>query len=125
MGLLSLIFARGEQERSDELDAQLRAHNAELVARGKMTPEQYQVFEGRVDSGGTVDEQMDTAFVEGAKEGLAKEQAIVKSTLTETLAGAAGFIPWWLWIVAGVALVLWAANTLGVFQMFKRKIANA
>lgn len=117
------IFAPGEQARSDELDRKLRELNAAAVERGRMTPEQYQEFVRRQDAQRPVDEQVGEAFVEGAKEGLEKQQQAVRGALTETVKAAVGFVPWWLWILAGVALVVWLANALGVFQLLKRKVS--
>lgn len=124
MGLFSFIFARGEQERSDELDRKLRELNAAAVERGRMTPEQYLEFERRLNEQPSVEEQVEEAFIEGAKEGLEKQQQAVKRTLTETVKAAVGFVPWWLWILLAVAAVAWLANTLGLFSLLKRKVST-
>lgn len=59
-------------------------------------------------------------FVEGAKEGLAAEQKFVKSSLTNVTGGILGFIPWWVWIVGGIALFFY----MGGGKMLKGALAK-
>lgn len=123
MSLLTFLFARGEKERSDELDRQLREHNAARVERGVMSPEEYNVFEERLATGGsnTFDDQIEDAFEEGASEGLANMQATVKGTLTDTVKGALGFVPWWAWFL----LLGFILYQVGAWAYLKRRVATA
>lgn len=127
MGFWSELFAPGEAARSDRLDAELRAHNARRVERGVMTPDDYLRFEERLgqNDSSTFDQQVEDAFVEGAREGLEKQQQAVKRTLTATVKAAVGFVPWWAWVILAVAGLAWLANSLGLFQLLKRKVQNA
>lgn len=122
MGFWSEIFAPGEAARSDRLDAALREQNRRLVARGLMTPEQYDTFEERLadTSSGNYDELIEEAFVEGAQEGLQRQQEAVKNTLTGTLKGALGFVPWWAWLL-GLGFVLYQS---GAFVWVRKKITS-
>ncbi len=123
MGFWSELFAPGEAARSDALDAQLRAHNQARVERGQMTPEEYATFEERLATSDsrTYDQQIEEAFVEGAQEGLARQQEAVKNTLTGTLKGIVGFVPWWAWLLV-IGFVLYQ---VGAWAYLQRKVRNA
>ena len=123
MSFWSSLFAPGETARGAALDAQLQADHAAKLASGAESQANYDTYLAHAQNSPATayDAQIGEAFVEGAQEGLAAEQAAVKGTLTGTLQGALGFVPWWLWVVA----LGWLGYQLGLFDFLKRKLARA
>lgn len=105
-----------ETTRAQELDAKIKAQNEAALARGKWTPEQFEVAEANrigMSVASDYDPDLWGDFAAGAEEGLASMQEGVKgavnSTVGWTLKGVFGFVPAWLWLVAGVAALAYFA----------------
>lgn len=105
MSLLSWFYAPGEQQRSDDLDAQRIALEERRAQMGLITPQQAQsnianIQGERVNVGA----QLDDAFVEGAKEGYDATTGAIKSTIAAPFKFTWDIIPWQLMLAGVVAL---------------------
>jgi len=107
-----------EQRRSDELDNQIDVQNQFLVERGVWTPDQYAQFEEdkkkdtsayHQDVVGSVNKEFEAGF----EEGLQKEKNFFTGFLDKTLGSLLRVVPWQVWLIGGVALVVWLLFTLG------------
>ena len=118
MGFFDTLFAPGETARGQKLDAALLADQQAQLARGRITPADFQTYQADAQNSPASDynAQIQSEFVAGAQAGLAAEQNAVKKTLAATLTDAIGFVPWWLWLAAGVYL----AFELGWINLRKR-----
>ncbi len=109
------VDIEAEQARADKADATLHDLNLNAYQSGQWTLQQYQQAEADLarSSAITADiaNQVSGAFKQGALEGLAAEQAAVKSALNNvagfSLKTVFGFFPWWLWLVAGAGAFLY------------------
>jgi hypothetical protein len=103
-------------------DAKLAQLNQQKVDSGQWNSSQYQTAQQHLVEN-TIDAQseVDTAFVEGAKEGLANEQAFVKSSINNITSGILGFIPWWVYPVAGVVLFFYLGGGVFIKGYLSRK----
>ena len=115
------VITGKEQKRAADLNAQLQQLNAQKLASGEWTPEQTARANANLDDPSTYRSQVGEAFVQGAAEGLAAEQAAVKGAATGLVTSAAGFLPWWVW-VGGLGYVAWY---LGLFTGIKGSLAPA
>ena len=111
------------QRISDEQDEKLAQLNRDALESGQYSQAQYEMAEKHRIDGVVVDAagQVGEAFIEGAKEGLAREQELVKGAVNGVAKGILGFIPWWVFVVAIIALFLY----LGGGNLVRRKIAEA
>lgn len=111
-----------ETARNNEI---LAARDADLIARGVWDQRAQKAHEENVraetyseDIGG----QVTSAAQEGALEGLDKMQSAVKDTVTSatafSLRATLGWVPWWVWILAG----LYAAFQLGLLTPALRSL---
>jgi hypothetical protein len=107
-----------EIARGRELDARLTEENRIDFERGRwdfQTAEQVRSQASTSDIDNWIADPATNpwaGFKEGAAEGLANMQAGVKNTAGGLLAGALGFVPWWLWLVAA-GWLLWRLGLLG------------
>lgn len=101
MSFLTSIFASGEQERSDDLDARLDALNRRKLEEGKISPTEYDrraavLAENRTD----VDAEVSAAFKEGAQEGYNNVTGAIKDAAAAPFRFAWDIIPWQLIVAA-------------------------
>lgn len=90
--------------------------NADLLARGRISQADSAVMDAHLADLPNIDGETTDAFLQGAKEGLAAEQAAVKGTLSGFVGNALAFVPWWLWFVAAA----WLAFQLGLIRIPRR-----
>lgn len=125
MGLLQKwlygIDVEAEQERSDELDARLADLNRAAYDAGKYTPQSYYEREQNREAGRlNAEKEVNQAFVEGLKEGAASIPTGINSALSTATRGIFSAIPLSVWLVAGLALFVWA----GGLGMLKGRLAK-
>lgn len=118
-GSLWDVVTGKEADRGIELNKKITAANEAAVAAGTMTQAQADTANSRLDDPSTYRTQVYDAFEQGALEGLAAEQSLVKNTTTGLISGTLGFVPWWGWVVGAAVL----ANYLGVFSELKGSLA--
>ena len=108
--------------RAAAADAQLRELNAQdALIYGPSWQAQVET-NYRAQESFDPDHQQDLigeAFEQGASEGLETMQDAVKGTLSKVGLGALGFIPWWVWPAALIALFLY----LGGGAWLRKKFA--
>lgn len=121
------IDVAAEEQRAADLDKQLAALNADALARGVWTQEQYNAAEvNRAASTGDLDysSQVLAAFGEGAVEGLQAElnysAAGVKRALNLPASWLWKALPWWVW-VGGLGVLVWY---LGGFTWLRGALAK-
>jgi hypothetical protein len=118
MSWLTSIFARGEQERGDELDRRLREENARDAARyGPAWEAEVERNLTREEAayGTDVDYELGEAFDEGLEEGAQNVSNAIRKPLeiAGTAVGAVvGGIPAWVWLV----ILAYGAWHFGLFK---------
>lgn len=110
-GSLWDVVTGKEAARGEDLNWRIQDLNAQKVELGQWTQAQAAAADARLDDPSTYRTQVGEAFVEGAAEGLAAEQAAVRGTATGLLSGTLGFIPWWVW-VGGLGYAAWYLGLL-------------
>lgn len=111
------IDSEAEQERSDRLDAELRALNErDRLKRGE---DWFAQAQAHVDGGAIndVSGEVNDAFWEGWDEGADNIRNTVGGTINTVTGSAFSVIPWQLWLGAG----LWLAWHFGLFKSFLKK----
>lgn len=111
------------QAKSDQLDQQLYDFNQKNLDEEEWAAYQSHIQGSQAD-GNTyhmdVGDQVNDAFVEGAKEGAANLASGIKKGFN----AAGGFvwkaIPWWVWLAAVFALFVW----LGGLTLLKGRLAK-
>lgn len=120
MGLLDSIFARGEAEKSRQLDARLDELNRASHARGVITLEELERRQGvqarDAIPADAVSREFDRAFKEAATARAGQIRTALEAPANWTLRA----MPWWLW--AGLAL--WAAVHLGLPAQLLRALRS-
>lgn len=110
MGFFSAIFAPGEQERGDDLDAKLAEINARDYGPGGKyyTPHIYSQSQRNLETSrtGNIDAEIQEAFGEGVDEGAANIRGTIGGTVNAS-AKLFKIIPWQVWVIGAVALFLW------------------
>jgi hypothetical protein len=114
----SVNALEAEQASIDQRRADL---NARQLALGQISQEQFATLEGsrmadQLDVGG----QIYGAAADGAAQGLKDAQSVVRKTATGIVSGAAGFLPWWTWLVVLALVFHW----LGGFDALKGSLAR-
>jgi hypothetical protein len=123
MSFLSSIFAPGEQERGDELDAKLAALNQQEYANGKISAtELARRDQEQADNAVNVDESLNDAFVEGAKEGYNATTGAIKTGLAAPFKFTWAILPWQVYAVAAVALFLYMGGGIYLKGLLPRKL---
>ena len=112
------------QKEGDALDAEIARQNELLHATGIWDEQQWAQVQDHQRTGATGDVSAQTteAFMQGASDALANEQSWFKRTLTSITGGVLGFIPWWLWVVAILAGLVWLEQQTG---FLRRKLSKA
>ncbi len=131
MWLLDKIYGVDDaQAKSNELDAKHAELNQRKLDKGEWTQAQYDQAQANLDAGRLdVSGGMETAFLDGAKEGAQAEIKLITETIpgavNSTLSGAVGSIwraiPLSIWIIAGVALFIY----LGGASVLRAGIGHA
>lgn len=108
-----------EQQRSNALDAQLKAENDKLLARGVWTDEDYAKYLddlNRKESAynQNVDSEVNAAFVEGLNDGVANIRDKIGKATTFAVSTPLKLIPWQIWVIglAVLAFYLFAPRIL-------------
>lgn len=130
MGLFSKWFYGVDVDAEEKRKAALDEWQAKLDAEPRMetvwSPQDRMQHELQLQAeaadfeAGSLEKQVDQAFVTGAKEGLAAEAAAVRGTvntvagkvLPETIKTILAFLPWWVWLSAA----LYGAWRIGLLQ---------
>lgn len=128
MGLLSWWYLDSEDvEAGKRLDAQKAELDRKAYEDGKITGAEYErrQMADAPNLAGGYDDQVVEAFDDGWDTGKKRVSDSIESTvrsvsgtaadvLAGPLAGIAKGLPWWAWIVGGVALLAWAGLLPGV-----------
>ena len=119
MGFLDSIFLGDEIERGKDLDAKIRALNAEKEAKGVLTSGQRQAADDNLakESGPIWSEQINQDFSDGLDEGFENVTGTIKAGINAPARFLAASIPWWVWVL-GLAYVAWQLK--GVRSWVKR-----
>jgi hypothetical protein len=125
MSLWSKIFLGTdldeEQAKQNELDSQLAALNQDALNRGVWDQKTYDQAQANLEAGRVdVSQQVGEAAMEGAREGMNAEIALVTqgipNAVNSTLSAGVGVIfksiPISLWLLAGVGLFIWMGGLL-------------
>jgi hypothetical protein len=131
VGLISGTDSLDElQTKGDALDQTIAAENLADYRSGKYDENKYNQASADLQKAltGNVSQQVDDAFIQGAKEGLqndatffSKLSSAVNSLLKGAIKDALGAIPWQLWLIAAVVLFVY----LGGLGILRRQIKNA
>ena len=120
-------WVKDDVEEGKRLDDELAALNRRALERGQWTPGQYESAEARrqENSADTYGGQVAESFNDGWTEGADNVSAVVSDT-TAAILNTAGSVatapvrgllrglPWWAWLVGGVALLAWSGMLPGV-----------
>lgn len=119
MGFLDSLFIGDEIERGKELDAKIRALNAEKEAKGVLTSGQRQAADAALDleSGPVWSEQINGDFSAGLDQGFDNVTGAIKTTINAPAKFLLASIPWWVWVLA---LAYGAWQLKGVRAWLKR-----
>jgi len=111
-----------EQTRAQQLDQSLIQYNEQSGYYDRIPPDMAAAAQQRITDQQTEDTdlqgQVEDAFAAGAQQGLQNEVEFVTRTvpraISDTLNAVGGAvwrsIPWWVWLLAGVALFLYAGG---------------
>jgi hypothetical protein len=112
----------GESERAADLERRNRELNDRRVAMGRITREQAAAQEARfnADDPSTWDREIAQAFLEGAGDGLSCFPDTFRNALNTAAGWSLRFVPWWVWVAAGVAVLQY----LGVFDGLKGSLST-
>jgi hypothetical protein len=120
MSLLTWIYAPGEQERGDEADRKRAELDQKAFERGKITQAE---LERRSNESPriVVEDELDAAFIEGAKEGYDAETSTIKAVVAAPFKFAWASLPWQLILAAGVALFLYMGGGAYLKGIIRKK----
>lgn len=108
-GDLWSVMTGAEQRRGEELDRRLAELNRDALESNRWTQEQFNAAEAnRLDgaTGNTRGEVIEAA-AEGAVEGLVSLPDNVRRGVDGAARWTLSAVPWWAWIVGGVALFVY------------------
>jgi hypothetical protein len=115
MGLWSWITGvdlAEEQRRSDAADARLKEMNNAAWAAGKLSEEELQARNARVDAGAIdATAQVSDAFGQGLQEGYMNVTGTIKNTIAAPFKFAWAVIPWQVYVAVGL-YILWETGWL-------------
>lgn len=133
MGLLSKWFTGidtdEEQRRNEQLNAQLTTMQENALQSGRITPEEYAIYQEHAQTGATgdVNLQVREAFAEGAAEGFqnvltapGKAVGAVGGVASTLFGGVLKNVPWWAYLAAAVALFVW----MGGLALLRGRLAR-
>lgn len=122
MSFLTSIFAPGEQQRSDDLDAQRIALEKRRADMGLISSDQADTNISKISSEREdVAGDLNTAFAEGAKEGYAATTGAIKTGLAAPFKFTWAILPWQVWAAGAVALFLYMGGGVYLRGIIARK----
>ena len=118
MGFLDSLFIGDEIERGKELDAKIRALNAEKEAKGVLTSGQRQAADAalELESGPVWADQINGDFSAGLDEGYANVTGGIKAAINAPARFLWDSIPWWV-LVGAVLFGLWQIGSVRTWAM--------
>ncbi len=122
MGLFDSIFARGEQARSDELDARRKVLEQRRADMGLITQAQADANQNAIDAQRLdVNAEIEDAAAQGLKEGYDNTTGAIKSTLAAPFKFTWAIIPWQLLVFGGLALFFYLGGWAWLKPLLKKR----
>lgn len=119
MGLFDSIFAPGEQQRGDALDAAIKLDNQRKADQGRWTQAQADAANANIDANYiAVDDQIGSEFSAGLSEGAGNFRRSVDNFLSGAVGNFIKAVPYWVWfgLAAGAVVYFWPV----IRKAFKR-----